>query len=75
MTYTVDRAELRKVMFSKGFNSMSSLSRATGLSNNTLSKLSTGKLRPSANIIDKIAKELELSGDDIGRIFFKKDLA
>lgn len=75
MTYTVDRKELRLAMFAKGFNSMASLSKATKISNNTLSKLSNGKYRPSAQIIDRIATALELSGDDIGRIFFKSELA
>lgn len=75
MEYTIDTKEFRKAMIDKGINSLSDLSEKSKVSKTTISSILNGKTRPKAFTIEALAKALDLSGDDIGRIFFKKKLA
>lgn len=70
MEYKVDGIELRKAMVGKGYNSVSQLAYNCEVSRNTLSGIVNGRIRPSSKTIEIIADVLELSSDDIGRIFF-----
>ena len=71
----VDTIELRKAMAEARINSMVALSEASGVNRNTLSDILNDKIRPSASVIEKIAKALSLNAETVGRIFFTAVLA
>lgn len=70
MEYKVDGIELRKAMVGKGYNSVLQFANNCEVSRNTMSGIVNGRIRPSSKTIEIIADVLELSSDDIGRIFF-----
>ena len=75
MEYTVDTIQLRKAMLDAGITTITELSSVSSVSRNTLGGILDGNIRPSSNVIEKIAHALSLSGDDIGTIFFSQKLA
>lgn len=75
MSYAVDTAELKKAMINAGINTAVELSEKSGVNRNTVGGILNGDIRPSSAVIEKIAKALSLDGNDIGRIFFKLQLA
>jgi len=75
MTYAVDTAELKKAMINAGINTAVELSERSGVNRNTVGGILNGDVRPSSTVIEKIAMALSLDGNDIGRIFFKSQLA
>lgn len=75
MAYAVDTAELKKAMINAGINTAVELSERSGVNRNTVGGILNGDIRPSSAVIEKIAKALSLDGNDIGRIFFKPQLA
>ncbi len=75
MSYTVDTQELRKAMIDAKLVTVVSLAEASGVDRNTISAVLNGKTKPSAPVIERLAAVLSLTGEDIGRIFFKEKLA
>ena len=75
MAYAVDTAELKKAMINAGINTATELSERSGVNRNTVGGILNGDIRPSSAVIEKIARALSLDGADIGRIFFKAQLA
>ena len=75
MSYGVDSQELRKAMIDADIITITALAEASGVDRNTIGAILNDKTRPNAAIIEKIAVALSLSGEDIGRIFFRKKLA
>ena len=75
MAYAVDTAELKKAMINAGINTAVELSERSGVNRNTVGGILNGDVRPSSAVIEKIARALSLDGNDIGRIFFKPQLA
>ncbi|MBQ6455679.1 MAG: helix-turn-helix transcriptional regulator [Mogibacterium sp.] len=75
MAYTVDTTELKKAMINAGINTTVELSERSGVNRNTVGGILNGEIRPSSAVIEKIARALSLDGQDIGRIFFKAQLA
>lgn len=75
MAYTVDTTELKKAMINAGINTTVELSERSGVNRNTVGGILNGEIRPSSAVIEKIARALSLDGQDIGRIFFKVQLA
>lgn len=75
MSYAVDTAELKKAMINAGINTAVELSEKSGVNRNTVGGILNGDIRPSSAVIEKIARALSLDGNDIGRIFFKLQLA
>lgn len=75
MSYTVDTMELRKVMLDCGILTIAELAETAEIDRNTAGGILSGKIRPSSNVIEKIAGALSLSGNDVGRIFFSNKLA
>lgn len=75
MAYAVDTMELKKAMISAGINTATELSEKSGVNRNTVGGILNGDIRPSSAVIEKIARTLALDGNDIGRIFFKPQLA
>ena len=75
MAYAVDTAELKKAMINAGINTAVELSERSGVNRDTVGGILNGDIRPSSAVIEKIARALSLDGNDIGRIFFKPQLA
>lgn len=75
MKFYVDEMEFRKSMLEKGYKTIEALSADCGVNRNTIGETLSGKSRPSSTVIEKIAATLELSGADIGRIFFATKIA
>lgn len=73
--YCVDAHELRKAMIDSNYNTVVSLADASGVDRNTISAILSGRTKPSAVVIEKLAKALSLDSEGIGRIFFSKKLA
>lgn len=75
MSYGVDSQELRKAMIDADITTIVALAEASGVDRNTIGAILNDKTKPSASVIEKIAGALSLSGEDIGRIFFRQKLA
>lgn len=75
MEYAVDTIQLRKAMLDAGFTTISELSSASSVNRNTIGGILDGNIRPSSGVIERIAKALSLSGEDVGAIFFSQKLA
>lgn len=75
MSYTVDTTELRKTMLDNGIVTINDLAEMAGVDRNTVGGILSGKVRPSSAVIEKIASALSMSGNDVGRVFFKEKLA
>ena len=65
-----DTIELKKLMVEKGFETINSLSTASGVSRNTLGKVLNGKIQPSADVMYKLVETLEIPAPKAGTIFF-----
>lgn len=72
--YTVDTIALRKLMIEQGYMTISSLSKASDVGRNTLSKVLDGSIRPSADVMSKLAVALTMSPEVAGRVFFARNL-
>ena len=68
--YKVDTEELRVSMARAGFSTIEALASAAGVNRNTTSGVISGKLRPSSDVMYKLADALKLDGLTAGRIFF-----
>lgn len=75
MEYMVDTQELRKAMIDADLTTAVRLAEASGVDRNTIGAILNGKIKPSAPVIEKIAKALSLTGEGIGCIFFSQKLA
>jgi|AKZA01.1.fsa_nt_gi Helix-turn-helix. len=75
MTYKVDLIRLKKLMVENELEKIGNLSVKAGVDRNTLSKVLRGEQRPSSAVMDKLAKALNIPSQDIGPIFFCKELA
>ncbi|MBR0380858.1 MAG: helix-turn-helix transcriptional regulator [Eubacterium sp.] len=75
MSYGIDSNELRKAMIDADIHTIVDLASCSGVDRNTIGAILNNKAKPSASVIEKLAKALSLSGEDIGRIFFKEELA
>ena len=75
MPYRVDIKELRIAMVDANLNTITALADASGVDRNTIGAILGDKTKPSAQVIERLAVALSLSGEDIGRIFFSQKLA
>lgn len=73
--YEVDTKALRMSMVENGYNSITDLSAASGVSRNTIMKVLSGKGFPSSSVMLSLADALHLDGAEAGRIFFTQKLA
>lgn len=75
MEFYVDTIALKKKMLDEGITTNLMLARESGVDRNTIGAIVSGKVKPSVAAIEKIAVALDMSGADIGDIFFKQKLA
>lgn len=73
--HKVDTAELRKAMVDAGFDTIESLSEASGVNRTTVANVVKGRTYPSSMVMEKLKIALKLSGEHAGAIFFKEILA
>lgn len=72
--YKTDVVALRKLMIERGFTTNISLAQAAGTDRNTIGKVLNGTVRPSAELMDKLAMALQMDSATAGAIFFTQDL-
>lgn len=73
--YEVDVKELRKRMVDNNIITIEEFSKLTGINRSTLSDIINGRTRPSSYSIERIAKALNLTPEEVGAIFYKNKLA
>lgn len=69
-----DVIALKKLMAENGFNTVISLSSASGIDRNTLGKILSGEHQPSAEAMEKLIQALNIEPKMAGEIFFKINL-
>lgn len=74
MHYTINTTELRKEMIGAGYTTILSFAMASGVSRATIGKILSGEIRPSADVMDKLADTLHLTPEKAGEIFFAENL-
>lgn len=67
-----DVIALRKLMIEKGFFTISQLSKVSGISRKTLSKVLKENAQPSSPVMYKLSETLNVYGEKAGEIFFKQ---
>lgn len=72
--YYVDVIELKKIMVTKGLDKIIDLAGASNVDRNTLSKILSGKMKPSTTVIEKLMYALDIPPEKTGEIFFKQNL-
>ena len=72
--YRTDIIELKKLMIEKGIDTITELSNRSGVGRDTLSKILSGKIQPSFDVMYKIASALEMESEIAGKIFFAHNL-
>lgn len=65
---------LKKLMVENHFDSIGSLAKASGIHRNTLGKVLSGAIQPSADVMTKLVQALNISPEIAGTIFFSADL-
>lgn len=65
---------IKKAMIDKGFKTICSLAKASGVNRSTLGKILEGKEQPSSDVMFKLADTLDFSPHEAGAIFFAEDL-
>lgn len=74
MSSMVDTILLRKIMIDAGLTTITSLSKKSGISKNTLYSIFKGKKNPSTYIMVKLISALNISPECAGNIFFNNNL-
>lgn len=72
--YKTDVVELRKYMAEKEINTITRLSKASGINRNTLCSVLSGGSQPSSVTMERLVKTLEIPPEKAGAIFFSLDL-
>lgn len=72
--YKVDTIELQKAAVERGLTKIKALAIASGIDRNTLGKVMSGKITPSATVMYALANTLELTEEQAGIIFFNRNL-
>jgi len=72
--YTTDTIALKKIMIDKKIETILELSQITGINRNRLSKVLSGDLQPTADMMKKLVAALEIEPEKAGVIFFNPNL-
>jgi len=67
---TTNVIELKKLMIEKGLEHIKDLSKAVGVTTNTLSRILNGHSHPSSNVINKLVVALDIPATKAWDIFF-----
>lgn len=74
MFYDCDIVELKKAVVEEKINTNTELATRSGVDRNTIGAVMSGKKKPSADVMYKLAGALNLTPEQAGRIFFKPNL-
>lgn len=74
MSYDCDIIELKKAVVEEKISTNTELSLRSGVDRNTIGAVMSGKKKPSADVMYKLAEALNLTPEQAGRIFFKHSL-
>ena len=69
-----DTIMLKKILVEHKLDKINELSKATGINRTTLGAILSGKSQPSAEIMYKLIKALEIAPSEAGEIFFNPNL-
>lgn len=72
--YKTDIIELKKAMIEAGLDKIIDLAEASGVDRNTISKILSGEIQPSSNVMERFVIALSLPPERAGRIFFNPNL-
>lgn len=72
--YKIDVGSIRKMMVDMHINTISELSKRSGINRNTLSDVLNGKTRPSSDTMYKLVDCLAIPPSKAGEIFFNDNL-
>lgn len=61
-------------MIDLNIRNITELSKRSGVNRNTLSDVISGKAKPSSHVMEALIETLDLSPDEAGQIFFKREL-
>lgn len=68
--YKTDHIALKKIMVEHEIDSIQELANRTQINRNTLSKILSGKARPSSEAMEKLVFTLNIAPEEAGKIFF-----
>lgn len=68
--YKTDHIALKKLMVEQEIDSIQELADKSQINRNTLSKILSGKVRPSSEAMEKLVYTLKIAPEEAGRIFF-----
>ena len=72
MERKTDTKALKKYMVDADCGTITKLAQASGLSNNTISHILSGKTQPSAEVMCKLIDTLKIPTSKAGQIFFSQ---
>ena len=72
--YKTDVIELKKAMIEAGLDKIIDFAEASGVDRNTISKILSGEIQPSSNVMERFVVALRLPPERAGRIFFNPNL-
>lgn len=72
--YEIDLKELKKLMIDCELETITDLAEKSNVDRQTVTSLFSGKSKPSATTMYKIARALKMTPEQAGRIFFKEKL-
>lgn len=72
--YKTDIIELKKAMIEAGLDKIIDLAEASGVDRNTISKILSGEIQPSSNVMERFVIALRLPPERAGLIFFNPNL-
>lgn len=72
--FYVDSCALRKKALDKGLVKINEISEKTGVNRNTLSDILSNNTQPSTSVINALISNLDIPQEDVGSIFFAKNL-
>jgi hypothetical protein len=74
VTLKMDVVAIKKLMVENQYDTICSLSVASGINRTTLGKILDGSIQPSADVMYKLIYALHIYPEQAGRIFFNGNL-
>lgn len=71
--FKVNAIALRKMMLDKKINTISALSKCSGIGRDTLGRVLSGDIIPSTKVMYRIAESLEMTPHQAGECFFAQE--
>lgn len=72
--YRTDTKAIKKIMVDRNIESVTELSKKSGIGRNTLAKVLNGQAQPSSDTMEKLVYTLKIPPEKAGKIFFTHTL-